>query len=309
MREAELLRRLRAIFDIHPPHDDLVVGNGDDGAVIAPENRKVVLATDVAVEGVHFRLDWSTPAEVGRKITAANLADICAMGGWPHHLLVSAVIPPSKIALVEELARGIATEAAKVGAAVIGGDLSTGSEIAISITAIGYVTQPITRAGAQVGDLVLVSHMPGWSAAGLELLSRGISDDSDASHRAISAHKAPEIPYLRYRESFAHLHSATDISDGLLVDASHIADASDVTIDLSSQALHDKDLESIQTLSRDQILRCILSGGEDHVLLVTAKDSISGFHEVGRVVARGESAVLLDGAAVDIAGFQHGWNQ
>lgn len=300
MKEAELLKRIRAIFDQHSQKSDLVVGNGDDGAVIAPRDSLVVLATDVAVEGVHFRSDWSSPFDIGRKITAANLADICAMGGWPEYLLVSAVIPPSKLPSIEDLARGISEEAGKVGAAIVGGDLATGTQLTISIAAIGYSTTPIQRSGALIGDLVVVSHIPGWSAAGLELLRSGRDNFTPLEKRAISQHRSPEIPYGKYRATFPALHCATDISDGLVIDASHIATASEVSIELERPLLRDDELSTL-----GDPLPWILGGGEDHVLLGTAVKEIPGFTTIGRVVNRGESSVLLDGKPIEVSGFQH----
>lgn len=162
MDEQELLSKIRALVD-RPATPDLIVGNGDDGAVINAGSTNVVVSTDIAVEGVHFRRDWSTPYQIGRKITAANLADICAMGGWPRFLLVSAVIPHSFLDHVEELTRGIADEADRVGAQVVGGDISSGDSLILNITALGYGDKVIKRSGAIPGDFVVVSHLPGWS--------------------------------------------------------------------------------------------------------------------------------------------------
>lgn len=315
MRESELLRRIRAIFDRPSAQsnnsqsnksgqDQLIVGNGDDGAILRTTDSGVVVATDVAVEGVHFKKEWSSGYEIGRKITAANLADICAMGGWPTFLLVSAVIPDTWIDQAEKIAQGIVYESDLVGAQVIGGDLSTGRDLTISITAMGNIEHQLLRSGARVGESVMVSSIPGWSAAGLSLLKSGSSLNSPLAQRAISQHKSPNLEYAKYRSAFTALTSATDISDGLLIDAGHIADASGVSIDLDSSLLVDAELSQLGD-SREWIL----SGGEDHVLLGTTSEpeKCPGFIVIGTVRARGDSAVLIDGESIDSAGFQHEW--
>ncbi|MEY3345551.1 MAG: hypothetical protein RLZZ581_345, partial [Actinomycetota bacterium] len=154
MNEREVLARVRAIFDQVINPSTLVVPNGDDGAIFTATDSNVVIATDMAVEDVHFRLNWSSAREIGQKITVANLADICAMGGWPKYLLVSVGFPKSFVGDLEELAQGICDEAKKVGAKVIGGDLSSSDKLVISITAVGFSERIIQRSGAQVGDLV-----------------------------------------------------------------------------------------------------------------------------------------------------------
>lgn len=303
MREAELLSRIRAIFDRHQMKPDLLVDNGDDGAIIDPKGKEIIVAADVAVEGIHFNRHWSSPRDIGRKITAANLADICAMGGWPEYLIVTAVIPQSWINDVEEIARGIAHEADLVGAAIIGGDLATGNELSISITAIGYCERKLLRSGAKIGDSVLISHVPGWSAAGLSLLQRGINPTTAEEKRAIEQHRHPAIDYARYRSTYPFLNSATDISDGLLVDASHIASASGVSLELKSSQLVDEELALL-----GDPRPWMLGGGEDHVLLVTSAtpEKCLGFIEIGEVVS-GNGEVRLDGETIESAGFQHEW--
>lgn len=314
MREREVLERIRAIFDATHMSTTvaakIVVGNGDDGAVLQL-SEQTVLSTDIAVEGIHFRTAWSSPEEIGRKITAANLADICAMGGWPEYLLVTVAFPSDKLSLLEKLAEGIVKEAEKVGARVIGGDLSQGKELVISITAIGTTSKPILRSGAKIGDVVVLSHLPGFSASGLALLSQGRDLDYAAKKYAVEQHCAPTVDYVKYKSAFAHLSSATDISDGLIVDASHIASASGVAIEIEKSKLiahadFDQLLQSSE--NKDQALELLLTGGEDHVLLGTTNSpaKLSGFIEIGRVIAG--HGVLIDGAKQDEeSGYQHSW--
>ena len=303
MREEVLLAHLREVFDRHGRKPDLVVDNGDDGAIFAPQGKDVVIAADVAVEDVHFKREWSSSFDIARKITAANLADICAMGGWPQYLLVTAVIPTAWLEESIAIAQGIVHEANLVEAAVIGGDLSTGTELSLSITAVGYVEKKLLRSGATPGQYVVVSHRPGWSAAGLDLLRRGEKSDSPQKLRAISAHRTPEIPYARYRSAFPYLSSATDTSDGLLIDLGHIAQSSGVSMEIDYLGLVDSELEDLGDC-RDWIL----NGGEDHVLVGTTDhpEKCPQFIVIGKVKA-GSGEIFLDGNQIERSGFQHEW--
>ena len=110
MNELEVLNRVRSIFDQTPDSAELLIPNGDDGAVFKVKDSQIVVSTDISVEDVHFRSDWSSADEIGAKITAANLADICAMGGWPKYLLVSVAFPSNFLARLEDLAKGIYSE-------------------------------------------------------------------------------------------------------------------------------------------------------------------------------------------------------
>lgn len=301
MKEAELLGQIQAIF-ARPRKTNLVVPNGDDGAVFT-SNKQVIACADVAVEGIHFRTGWSSLFEIGRKITAANLADVCAMGGWPEFLLVTVVLPDRYLENALELAEGIAHEAELVGAQVIGGDLSSGSELSISITAIGETTNPLLRSGAKVGDSLYISSLPGLSAAGLYLLQSGKSAESSLELRAIAQHKSPSLDYFQYRESFAKLHSAIDVSDGLITDAGHIADSSSVSINLDLQVLSESELKGIDG---EKYLDWVLNGGEDHVLLGTSGEVVPGFIKIGEVLSG--SGVTLDGKEIKAAGYSHDWS-
>lgn len=310
MREHEVLARIRAIFDATSAHRGIVVGNGDDGAVLSL-SQQTVLSTDMAVEGVHFRTDWSTPKEIGRKVTAANLADICAMGGWPEFLLVAVAFPAKFVNSLEDLARGIADEAAKVGAHVIGGDLSQGNELVISITAIGTTSKPLLRSGARVGDAVVISHLPGLSAAGLSLLAQGSEIESGIERELVAQHCAPEIDYAKYRSAFPFLNSATDISDGLMIDASHIASSSGVALEIESKSLMtNPQFEKLLHIfdEPENALSVVLNGGEDHVLLGTTADpkNLPDFMTIGTVVSG--HGVFVDGKLRGSdAGYQHSW--
>ena len=137
--ESELIAAVRAIFEA-TPDERVLIGIGDDGAVIAQPKGKVVLATDITVEGTHFNREWSSLFEIGAKITAANLADIYAMGGRPEYLLVAAALPRGfTVPEIQELARGIVDEASKVGARVVGGDITASKDLVISIAVYGSV--------------------------------------------------------------------------------------------------------------------------------------------------------------------------
>ena len=264
--ESELIAAVKAIFELPGRLDDRVlVSIGDDAAVIAQPKGKVVLTTDMAVEGVHFRREWSSLFEIGAKVCASNLADIYAMGGTPEYLLVAAALPSGFTVLeIEELARGIVDEASKVGARVVGGDLTASSALVISIAAYGRVKDPILRSGAQVGDLVIISDLPGKSAAGLELLRQGVNDE-----RAL-AHRRPEVNYLAARDfALAGVSAMCDVSDGLVSELAHIARASGVGIEIRS----DEDIN--------------FQGGEDHIFVATISPYLPFPRqaiEIGRVV-------------------------
>lgn len=301
MQERELLKQIQSIF-ARTGKPSLIVPNGDDGAVFSSD-QKVIACADVSVEGVHFNLEWSNFFEVGRKITAANLADICAMGGWPNFLLVTLVLPTRHLSGAIEIARGIAHEADLVGAQVIGGDISSGSELSISITALGQTERPLLRSGAKVGEFLLVSELPGLSAAGLTLLAGNAAADSKLAKAAMTQHKSPKVNYEKYRLAYEKLSSAIDISDGLITDAGHIAESSEVQIALQSDALRSSEL---QALDETNFMRWVLEGGEDHVLLGTAKEAIDGFTVIGRVLqGRG---VTLDGKEISAGGYSHSWS-
>lgn len=282
--ESELIAAVQAIFDTSALAPRVVVGIGDDAAVITPSKGDVVLATDIAVEGVHFNRQWSSLLEIGAKVTAANLADIFAMGGVPEFLLVAAALPSGfSVPEIQELARGIVEEASKVGARVVGGDISASPSLVISIAVYGSIKDPILRSGAQVGDLVIISDLPGASAAGLKLLQEGIKDERSLAHRR------PSVDYKAARDfALAGVSAMCDVSDGLISELSHIAKASGVGIEIRS----DEEID--------------FQGGEDHIFVATISPHLPFPRqaiEIGRVVLG--KGVRINGEPAIHKGFKH----
>jgi thiamine-monophosphate kinase len=249
---------------------ETLLGPGDDAAVVAAPDRRVVASTDVLVEGRHFRRDWSSPADVGHRAAAANLADIAAMGAQPTALLVALCVPTDlEVEWAEELAGGLSAEAGLVGASVVGGDMSASPTLTIAVTALGDLQgrEPVVRSGAQPGDVVALAGRTGYAAAGFTILSRGFRTPKVL----VEAHRRPEVPYAA--GTAAALAGATamiDVSDGLLQDLGHIATASVVGIDINRDAFEipDQMRDAASALGVDPY-GWLLAGGDDHALAAT----------------------------------------
>ncbi len=216
------------------------VGIGDDAAVIGAPSGSVVAAVDLLIEGRHFRRDWSSAYDVGVKAAARSLADIAAMGAVSTALLVALAAPgtlPARWAT--ELADGLAAEAARAGAGIVGGDTARADLVLLSVTALGDLTsRPVLRSGARPGDLVAVAGQLGCSAAGLALLQAGPRAAFAEFAELVAAHQRPAPPYDAGPE--AALLGATamiDVSDGLLADLGHVAAASGVQVDVGRPRL------------------------------------------------------------------------
>ena len=304
--EAGLIARLRDLF--HTSFQTQVqVGIGDDAAVIKSSNNKLVATVDMAVEDIHFNKKWSTPFQIGAKLTTANLADIFAMGAIPKYLLVAAGISElNNSETVTELAKGIRSVADKFEVTVIGGDLSKSEKMTLSITALGELSdQPILRSGARVGDLIYLSSLTGLSAAGLAILNREL----DRPRYVVEAHLNPKL--VAPEKLIKVATSMCDVSDGLATDAAHLSHASNVNFNLSkdliSQAADFKDLAELAKELSEDVFDWILTGGEDHFFLATVgKENES--NELGiqiGSVGKGEGKLLLDGVEIKKTGYQH----
>jgi thiamine-monophosphate kinase len=252
------------------PGPATLIGPGDDAAVIAAPDGRVVASTDVLVEGRHFRRDWSSAADVGHRAAAANLADIAAMGATPTALLVALCVPTDlEISWAEELADGLSAEAALVGASVVGGDMSASPTLTVAVTALGDLQgrSPVTRAGAQPGDLLAMAGRTGYAAAGYTVLSRGFR----TPRIFVDAYRRPAVTYQAGIDaSRIGATAMIDVSDGLLQDLGHIATAAVVGIDVSSEAfdIPPQMRDAAIALGTDP-LHWVLTGGDDHALAAT----------------------------------------
>ena len=277
-------------------------GPGDDAAVVDLPEGRVVATTDVLVEGRHFRLDWSSPYDVGRKAAAQSLADLAAMGARPVALLVGFGAPASfATESAVEIARGLADEAASAGATVVGGDVVASDAVLVSVTALGTLDgrAPVLRSGARVGDAVVVAGFLGGAAAGLAALTAGRTDLA-----AVAAHRVPSPPYAAgVALAEAGATSMIDVSDGLSGDLAHVAAASGVgfSIDVALLPRHPAVAAAAAALGADEEA-WVLGGGDDHALVATLPDA-GEWTVVGRVVA--EPGITWNGARAVPASWDH----
>lgn len=289
-----------------------LLGPGDDAAVIAAPDGRVVATTDLLVDGRHFRRDWSTPYDVGRKAAAQNLADVAAMGAVPTALLVGLATPPDLPAFwAERLADGLREECDVVGAGVVGGDVVSSDVLVLAITALGDLQgrSPVTRAGATAGDVVAVCGRLGWAAAGLAALRKGFR----SPRAVVDAHRRPEPPYAAGPDAAGRgATSMIDVSDGLVGDLRHVAEASSVLIDVRSDAFEVPDvLAEVGSALGVDPLSWILTGGDDHALAATfpaAAGLPDGWRPIGTVAEPTSDAqpeVYVDGKPYGAGGFDH----
>ncbi len=258
---------IAALSERLPQGPDVVVGPGDDAAVLAAPDGRVVATTDVFLEGRHFRRDWSQPYDIGRKAAARNLADIAAMGARPLALLVALAVPPDlPVSWVLKLADGLREEAELGGASVVGGDTACSDVVVVSVTALGDLEgrAPLTRAGAQPGDVVAVCGRLGWAEAGLAVLGRGFR----SPRVLVEAHRRPDVAYDAGPEAATLGASAlVDVSDGLVQDIGHVAAASGVAVDLDPEAFEvPQALRDVGAAVGTDPLQWVLTGGDDYAL-------------------------------------------
>ena len=293
-------------------HRRVLIGPGDDAAHVRTHDGTFVVSTDLLVEGRHFRRDWSSALEIGRKAAAANLSDVNAMGGVATALTVGLGVPPSTpSAWVVELARGFEQEASLVGAHVVGGDMTSSDVVVVAVTVMGDAPRPVRRGGALPGDVVAVAGRLGWSAAGLAALSRGFR----SPRAAVEAHRCPQPPYASGPAAAdAGATAMIDVSDGLLADLGHVATASGVVVDLDTSRLTvDAPVATVAEALGTDPLAMVLTGGEDYALAATfsaVTDLPHGWVRVGVVrdadVPGGTPGVLVDGAPWEgESGWQH----
>jgi thiamine-monophosphate kinase len=275
----------------------VAVGPGDDAAVVSAGDGRAVVSTDVLVQDRHFRLDWSTPHDVGRKAIAQNAADIEAMGARATAFVVGFGAPgDTPTAQVDALVDGMWDEAGRIGAGIVGGDLVSCPQWVLSVTVLGDLDgrTPVLRSGAKAGSVLAVVGELGRSAAGYALWHNEIEGFEELRRR----HVVPEPPYGEgAAAAAAGAQAMIDVSDGLVADLRHVAIASGVGIDLSTVALAaDHDALAAAAVAADaDAWSWVLGGGEDHALVACFAGAVpAGWRVIGRVLD-GPARVLVDG--------------
>lgn len=276
------------------------VPSGDDAAVLRLSADRLVVTTDMLVQDRHFRLDWSSPEDIGHKAAAQNCADLTAMGARPVALTAAIALPPeTPVEWVLGVVDGLVAEASELGAAVVGGDVTRAPVITISVTALGVPSgsRLVCRDGAQPTDVLAVCGRLGWAAAGLAVLGRGFR----SPRIVVDAHRRPAPPYSAGAlAAAAGATSMIDVSDGLLADVGHIADSSGVRVVIDTDALpvDDQIRETASAFNADP-LGWVLAGGDDHALAATFPADATlpaGFVVVGEV---------QQGSGVEVPGYRH----
>lgn len=251
---------------------DVVVGIGDDAAIVRPQNNMdLIVCTDTMVEDIHFKRETMSSFQIGYKALAANISDIAAMGGIPTYYLVSIVIPKQwDEAELLEIYQGMEALATQYQMVLIGGDtVSTSGPLVVNVTVMGKIekSRSLKRSNARPGDIVFLTGTVGDSAAGLHIL---LSDKTNKEQfqSLVLKHQmpVPQVEAGRVLTEFKTV-AANDISDGVASEANEIAEASKVDLYLEEGLIPlSKD---IREYGRDQALNWALFGGEDYQLIGT----------------------------------------
>ena len=328
LSESQLLERIFPRLHYGQEHNpSLILGPGDDAAIVAAPDGRAVLSIDTQVADQDFRLEWNngyrtTGYDVGWKAAAQNLSDINAMGARATSLVISLTMPPeTRVAWDEDFADGISAGLRELGApdcAVAGGDLGRGRELAVSVAILGTLDgrAAVLRSGARPGDTVALAGTVGRAAAGLALLESAVPvEELSQEQRELVDTQCRPLPPLQ-AGPLARDAGATammDISDGLVRDGGRMAAASRVVLNLDAAVLRGLAgplLPAAAVLGADP-MAWVLGGGEDHGLLATFPPGVqlpSGFTAIGSVEAPAATegtGVKIAGRTADTAGWDH----
>lgn len=304
--------RIRKIIQALGP---AAAGLGDDCGLIPTSDGTFAFSTDVSVEGVHFRLDWIDYANVGWRATAAALSDLAGEGADPLGVLCAVTLPAdAPESQLIEVMTGAGAAAASVGAAVLGGDLSSGPVWSVAVTVVGRASRPVTRAGAKPGDGIWVTGTLGGSRAALEAWRRG--DQPVPGARKRYAHPEPRIAAGGWLARHG-ARAMIDLSDGLAGDAAHLAAASSVCLEVTLDAIPvAAEVNPEAARLGLPAARFAAEGGEDFELLVALPAEFDSASElaaecgipltrIGTVRAGNGVQFIENGAAVSLTGFNH----
>lgn len=299
-------------------------GPGDDAAVLPPTTRPQVVTTDAVVEGVHFSRRTFRWADVGHKALAVNLSDVAAMGARPTWAVCALQLPDDVDArALRQLGAGMAALAAAHGVSLVGGNVTRGERLSVTVTLAGEVPsrrRAMTRRGARPGHRLYVSGPLGSASAGLEVLEAAAPSSPVKVDRPweglVLAQRSPS-PHVRWGLEAARFASAgIDVSDGLVQDLGHLCEASGVGAALETGALPVLEALLLWSGSEAEVHRHALTGGEDYVLAVAVPPSRAAAFErrlsrVGHgafpigVVTRARGVVVDGRPFAGRAGFQH----
>ncbi|MDL9935565.1 thiamine-phosphate kinase [Gordonia sp. ABSL1-1] len=289
----------------HDDRHDLVIGSGDDAAVL-DTGVPTVISTDTSVEGRHFRFAWSHPSEVGARAVVQSAADIAAMGGRTTGIVVSIACPPdTSVGTVLDLNEGMVDAAHRLGARLLGGDLVAAREVVVSVTSVGALDgrTPVTLGGARVGDVLAVSGRLGTCAAGLAILTGGdtggVSPEAAAALTAAFRLPTPDLGQGPVAAA-AGAHAMTDISDGLVEELVTMAQACRHRLSVRSDLVPRRpEVAALAAGLGVDVTEWVIAGGEDHELLAAFGSSArvpAGWTVIGTVEAGdGEPEVVIDG--------------
>jgi thiamine-monophosphate kinase len=309
VKEFDVIRRLSGLLPPQP--DEVIVPIGDDCAVVRIGNKTWAAASDMLVEGRHFK-GWATPEDVGYKAVAVNVSDVAAMGGTPRFVLVSGAAPDAEMAL--GVFAGVAEACREFGVYPLGGDTTGADALTVDVAILGELeAAPVLRSGARPGHLLAVTGELGASAAGLLALE----GDVEGFERLKGRHLRPR-PRLRFGRAAARLGAGAmiDLSDGLASDARRIREMSGVgcEVDLDKLPVSEDTRKLATGLGRD-LGMLAATGGEDYELLVCAPERVLGeiaeaaevpLTVVGEVTGSGEVVFRRgEGVVEDLRGWDH----
>jgi len=317
LRERELVSSIREEFSTK--RRDLILGIGDDAAVVRVAEGLGLLTTDLLIEGVHFIASLHPAHYLGRKSLNVNLSDIAAMGGTPRFALLGLALRKGLgKAWVRDFFGGLRAAAEEAGVALVGGDISAAKKIVVSIAILGEARTFIRRSGARPGDLIFVSGCLGDAAAGLRLLRKGFRLGKDKrADRLLRAFLDPE-PQLALGRALSRLKVASsmiDTSDGLSVDLLHLCEESGTGAEIDLVRLP---LSPAIRIFEKKPERLALHGGEDYQLLFSVSPGklsrVTGLQkrylirQVGRIT-RGKGVQVVSGRGkrhpLAAKGFEH----
>ena len=324
---------IKQFFTRQAQQPSVIKSVGDDCAILSiPNNQQLVVSMDTLVAGRHFP-ESAIPYQIATRAFCTSVSDLAAMGATPLWFTLSLTLPSSDEQWLSQFSEGLFAAAAPFNMDLIGGDTTKGP-LTITVQAHGVVENncSLQRDTAQVGDRIFVSGYLGDGAAALALLQHKITASDELSDYLVSRFYSP-MPQIALGQAIAPFtHAAIDISDGLLADAQHIADASQVslTIDVDRlpihPLLHDSMQQGVSGYERDAVLSWALTGGDDYQLLFTVSESqLSAVNvlienklihaiEIGKVVATktGEQCIVqcaMNGAPYSLSsqhrGYQH----